>query len=153
MKTKQYAQYSAPDSSPLIEKFINSLMKDGKKLLARRIFSEMLEVIGKREKEKNPLEVFDLALRNIMPNIEVRAKRVGGAVYQIPVEVAPKRQQTLAIRWVLANCRKGRGRPMGDRLANEVLAASKNEGSSIKKREDVHKMAQANKAYAHMARY
>lgn len=153
MKTQKYAQYVPENSSPLVEKFVNCLMKDGKKLLARRIFKDTLDIISLREKEKDPLDVFTSALNNIMPNVEVRAKRVGGAVYQIPVEVPPKRQQTLAIRWVLTNCRKGKGRGMADRLASEVLAAFKNEGNSIKKREDVHKMAQANKAYAHMARY
>lgn len=151
--TTKYAQYMPEDSTPLIEKFINGLMLDGKKNVARKIFANVLEKISKKEKEKNPRDVFELGIKNIMPSVEVKAKRIGGAVYQIPVEVAPKRQQTLAIRWILQNCRKQKGKPMEDRLVSEVLAAANNEGASVKKKEEVHKMAQANKAYAHLARY
>ena len=140
-------------SSPLIEKFINVLMRGGKKTVARKVFVKMLEIISKKENKKPAEEVFELAIENIKPKVEVRAKRVGGAVYQIPVEVAPKRQQTLAIRWLLLNCRKSSGKSMAERLASEVLAASNNEGASVKKKEDVQRMAEANKAYAHLAKY
>lgn len=153
MNTGKYAEFIAEDSSPLIEKFINVLMRGGKKTIARKVFSDMLDVIKKAEPTKEARDVFELAITNIKPRVEVKAKRIGGSVYQIPVEVAPKRQQTLAIRWVLDVCRKGKGKPMSQILASEILAASKNEGSSVKKREDVQKMAEANKAYAHFARY
>lgn len=148
-----YAQYVAETSSPVQEKFINVLMQGGKKTVARKVFTDMLKLIQKSEPEKNPADVFELAINNIKPRVEVKAKRVGGSVYQIPVEVSPKRQQTLAIRWILTNCRKMSGKPMSVRLAGEILAAAKNEGAAIKKKEDVLKMAEANKAYAHLARY
>lgn len=142
------------NSSELLEKFINCLMVDGKKSVARRVFQDMLAYIQeKSDSKKNPVETFTVALENIMPNVEVRAKRVGGSVYQIPTEVNPKRKRTLAIRWVITACRKGSGRPMYQRLGDEILAASKMEGSAMKKRDEVHRMAQANKAFAHMANY
>jgi len=148
-----YAQHVSSESSAVQEKFINVLMRGGKKTVARKVFSDMLKLIEKAESGKKPTDVFELAIDNIKPRVEVKAKRVGGSVYQIPVEVSPRRQQTLAIRWVLANCRKVSGKPMSVRLATEILAAAKNEGASIKKKEDVLKMAEANKAYAHLARY
>lgn len=153
MNPQKYAKFVDDNSSPLVEKFINVLMRGGKKTIARKVFADMLSLIEKQEAGKVPTDVFELAIENIKPRVEVKAKRVGGSVYQIPVEVAPKRQQTLAIRWLLANCRKSSGKPMSIRLANEILAAAKNEGASVKKREDVQKMAEANKAYAHLARY
>jgi small subunit ribosomal protein S7 len=150
----KYAKFTDEDSSPLVEKFINVLMRGGKKNTARRVFKDMLGRIAKLSDGKNtPEDIFELAINNVKPRVEVKAKRIGGSVYQIPVEVAPKRQQTLAIRWILANVRKGKGKPIAEKLASEIFAASKNEGSSIKKREDVQKMAEANKAYAHFARY
>jgi small subunit ribosomal protein S7 len=153
MSNQKYAVYQPKNSSPLQEKFINCLMKGGKKTISRKVFEKMLEKITKTEKEKSPRDIFEVAVKNVMPSIEVRAKRVGGSVYQIPVEVPPKRQMALAIRWIITNCRKGKGRPMSDRLASEILLAYKNEGAAVKKRDDVYKMAQANKAYAHLARY
>ncbi len=148
----QYATFTPEGSSPMIEKFINVLMWDGKKTIARKVFADMLALLKKSGSE-NPVDTFTLAIENIKPRVELKAKRVGGSVYQIPMEVSPKRQQTLAIRWLLATCRKVSGKSMAQRLANEVLAASKNEGASVKKREDVQRMAEANKAYAHLARY
>lgn len=153
MQNRKYTQVIPEGSSPLIEKFINLLMRGGKKSTARRVFSDMVKKIEKSEAGKKGVDIFTLGVNNVKPRVEVRAKRIGGAVYQIPVEVAPARQQTLAIRWILANVRKQKGRPMADRLAAEILAAAKNEGASVKKREDVQKMAEANKAYAHFARY
>lgn len=153
MNPQKYAKYTAEESSELEEKFINLLMRGGKKTVARKVFADMLAIVQKTDAEKNPRDIFALALNNIKPQVEVKAKRIGGSVYQIPVEVAPKRQQTLAIRWLLENCRKIKGKPMANRLAAEILAAAKNEGSSVKKREDVQRMAEANKAYAHFARY
>ncbi len=153
MNSQKYAKFVDEKSSPLIEKFINVLMRGGKKTVARKVFSDMLKLITKADDKKPAEDIFTLAIENIKPRVEVKAKRVGGSVYQIPVEVAPKRQQTLAIRWLLANCRKGSGKSMAAKLASEVLAAAKNEGASIKKKEDVQKMAEANKAYAHLARY
>lgn len=148
----KYATFTPEGSSDMIEKFINVLMWDGKKTIARRVFNDMLAILKKMGAE-NPLDTFNLAIENIKPRVELKAKRVGGAVYQIPMEVSPKRQQTLAIRWLLTTCRKVSGKPMCVRLANEIMAASKNEGSSVKKREDVQRMAEANKAYAHLAKY
>lgn len=148
----KYATFTPENSSVMIEKFINVLMWDGKKTIARKVFSDMLDLLKKNGSE-NPVDTFTLAIENIKPRVELKAKRVGGSVYQIPMEVSPKRQQTLAIRWLLATCRKISGKPMSVRLANEIMAASKNEGSSVKKREDVQKMAEANKAYAHLAKY
>lgn len=153
MNPQKYAKFTDSNSSPLIEKFVNVLMRGGKKTIARKVFADMLKLVEKAEPKKVSKDLFDLAIENIKPRVEVKAKRVGGSVYQIPVEVAPKRQQTLAIRWLLANCRKGSGKPMAQKLATEILAAAKNEGASVKKREDVQKMAEANKAYAHLARY
>ncbi len=153
MNPQKYAKFVDDKSSPLIEKFVNVLMRGGKKTIARKVFADMLKIVQKADEKKPAEDVFALAIENIKPRVEVKAKRVGGSVYQIPVEVAPKRQQTLAIRWLLANCRKGSGKPMASKLATEILAAAKNEGASVKKREDVQKMAEANKAYAHLARY
>ena len=153
MNPQKYVKFTDENSSPLIEKFVNVLMRGGKKTIARKVFADMLKLIEKAEPKKVSKDLFELAIENIKPRVEVKAKRVGGSVYQIPVEVAPKRQQTLAIRWLLANCRKGSGKPMSQKLATEILAAAKNEGASVKKREDVQKMAEANKAYAHLARY
>ncbi len=153
MNPQKYAKFVDENSSPLIEKFVNVLMRGGKKTIARKVFADMLKIIKKADDKKPAEDIFALAIENIKPRVEVKAKRVGGSVYQIPVEVAPKRQQTLAIRWLLANCRKGSGKPMAAKLATEILAAAKNEGASVKKREDVQKMAEANKAYAHLARY
>ncbi|MBD3328747.1 30S ribosomal protein S7 [Candidatus Peregrinibacteria bacterium] len=143
--------YVPDNSTPLQEKFINYLMNDGKKNVARKIFKDTLSLIS--EKDKYPDKVFEKAITNIKPNLEVRAKRIGGAVYQIPVEVKPERQVALAFRWLIGASRAGKGAPMSKKLANELLAAANGEGASIKKKEDTIKMAIANKAFAHFARY
>lgn len=144
-------QYIPKGSDQLTEKFINCMMLDGKKSTARRIFADALEFIKTRTKEK-PTEVFNKALMNVTPLVEVRPRRVGGSVYQVPVEVTPKRQQSLSIRWILNAARDRKGMPMSQRLGLELLDASSDQGNAFKKKQDVIKMAQANKAYAHMAR-
>ena len=143
--------YIPEQSSPVIEKFINCLMKDGKKAIARRVFKDTLEVIKTRTKE-DPLEVFNKALLNVTPMVEVRPKRVAGSVYQVPVEVPPKRQQALSFRWILGAARARKGVPMAQKLALELLDASAEQGGAFKKKQDVIKMAQANKAFAHLAK-
>ncbi len=146
------ANFIPSNSNPLQEKFINCVMLDGKKSVARKIFNDMLEEI-KSKGHKKPAETFERAIKNVMPQIEVRPKRVGGAIYQVPVEVKPHRQQTLAIRWILAATRGKKGSPMYKKLATEILAAANEEGGAFKKRDDVHKMAKANRAFAHFARF
>ena len=137
--------------SKLVSKFINCLMHDGKKSVAQHVFYEAMELIEKRLPNEVPLEVFTRAVENVMPMIEVRSKRVGGATYQVPMQVRKNRQQTLAIRWVLLSAREKKGRPMAIKLSDELLAAYNREGAAISKRENVHRMADANKAFAHFA--
>ncbi len=144
-------QYIPEGSDLLVEKFINCIMKQGKKSIARRIFSDALDVIKTRTKEP-PLDVFNKALVNVTPLVEVRPKRVGGAVYQVPVEVHPKRQQSLSIRWILQAAKARKGMPMAERLAHELLDASTEQGAAMKKKEDVVRMAQANRAFAHLGK-
>ncbi|MDO8649383.1 MAG: 30S ribosomal protein S7 [Candidatus Peregrinibacteria bacterium] len=148
---KRIKQYIPVGSDPLIEKFVCCLMKRGKKSIARQIFSDAMEVIKTRTKDP-PMEVFSKALLNVTPLVEVRPKRVAGSVYQVPVEVNPKRQQTLSIRWILGAARDRKGVPMAQKLAMELLDASADQGAAIKKKQDVLKMAQANKAFAHLAK-
>lgn len=134
--------------SVLVNKFINSLMRDGKKSVAEKIFYSALDRIEK-ETQKDGLEVFEKAVENVKPILEVRSRRVGGATYQVPVEVRLNRKQALAIRWIVAYARARSGKSMAEKLSSELIAAYNKEGSSIKKREDTHKMAEANKAFAH----
>jgi len=138
-------------ADPLVSKFINCLMVDGKKTTAQRAFYSALDIVAERSKAKEPLEVFQTAVNNVRPRVEVRSKRVGGATYQVPMEVSRKRQQSLALRWMLNVIRGKRGRPLSRRLADEFVAAYRGEGEAIKKREDTHRMAEANKAFAHFA--
>lgn len=137
--------------SKLVSKFINCLMHDGKKSVAQGVFYDAMGLIEKRLPNENPLEVFTRAVENVMPMIEVRSKRVGGATYQVPMQVRKNRQQTLAIRWLLLSAREKKGRPMAIKLSDELLAAYNREGAAISKRENVHRMADANKAFAHFA--
>lgn len=137
--------------SRVISKFINSLMIGGKKSLARRIVYDAMDIIAQKMSGQSPEEVFTQAINNVKPNIEVRSKRVGGATYQVPIEVKRNRQQALAFRWLLEVCRSRSGRPMAVRLADEIMAAYKREGAAITKRENTHKMAEANKMNAHFA--
>ena len=144
----------APDpkhGSILASKFVNCLMWDGKKSTALRVFYDALDVIGKRIKDVEPIEVFTQGLENVKPNIEVRSKRVGGASYQVPMQVKKSRQQSLAIRWILMAVREKKGKPTHEKLANELVAAYKREGAAMTRRENVHRMAEANKAFAHFA--
>jgi len=138
-------------NSKLASKFINCLMHDGKKSVAQRVFYDAMEIVEKKISDAEPIDVFTQAIENVRPSIEVRSKRVGGATYQVPTPVNPKRQTTLAIRWVLEAIRAKRGRPTHLRLADELMAAYRREGASMTKRENVHRMADANKAFAHFA--
>ena len=134
--------------SVLVTKLVNSIMLDGKKGVAQKVVYGAFDII-KAKTEKEPLEVFAQAMENIMPSLEVKARRVGGATYQVPMEVRPARRQTLGLRW-LTNYSRARGeRTMAERLAGEIMDAANNTGSAVKKREDTHKMAEANKAFAH----
>ena len=127
---------------------INKIMKRGKKSVAERIFYDAMEQVEQRTKE-NPRQVFEQAVRRVMPTLEVRPRRVGGATYQIPLEVRPSRQLSLAMRWILAAARGRQGRPMSERLATELVDAYREQGAAIKKRDDTHRMAEANKAFVH----
>ncbi len=137
--------------SVLASKFINCMMYDGKKSIAQRSFYEALDIVQKRIPDVSPIEVFRQAVENVKPSIEVRSKRVGGATYQVPTPVNSKRQQTLAIRWILAAVRGRAGRPVAQSLADELAGAYKREGTAVTTRENVHRMAEANKAFAHFA--
>jgi small subunit ribosomal protein S7 len=137
--------------SLLLSKFINCLMYDGKKATAQRVVYGALKIVEGRVKDMKPIDVFELALNNVKPNIEVRSRRVGGANYQVPMAVGRKRQQSLAIRWVLEASRGKSGRAMEERLAEQIISASRKEGDAMTMRENVHKMADANKAFAHFA--
>ncbi len=137
--------------SILASKFINCLMWAGKKSVAQRVFYDALEVLGKRVSDKEPIEVFTQAIENVKPQIEVRSKRVGGAAYQVPMQVNRNRQQALAFRWILLAVRDKKGRPTHLKLADELLAAYNREGAAMTRRENVHRMAEANKAFAHFA--
>jgi small subunit ribosomal protein S7 len=131
-----------------VQTMINKIMKNGKKGVAERIVYKALDDVGERTKE-DPRQVFEKAMRNVMPVLEVRPRRVGGATYQIPLEVRPARQMSLAMRWLLGAARGRAGRPMSERLAAELIDAYREQGSAVKKRDDTHKMAEANKAFVH----
>ena len=137
--------------SLLASKFINCLMHAGKKSVAQNVFYGALDTIKEKLPNEEEIEVFTRAVENVKPAIEVRSKRVGGAAYQVPMQVNRNRQQSLAIRWILMACREKKGRPMQEKLAEELLAAFNREGAAISKRENVHRMADANKAFAHFA--
>ncbi len=137
--------------SLLASKFINSLMWDGKKTVAQRVFYDALDEIAKRLPDTDPLEVFTQAVENVKPHIEVRSKRVGGAAYQVPMQVNRNRQQSLAFRWILMAVREKKGRPTYLKLADELIAAYNREGAAVTRRENVHRMAEANRAFAHFA--
>lgn len=134
--------------SPLVEQFINKVMRDGKASVAEKIVYRALEVVAQAE-EEDPVAVLKRAVDNVKPALEVRSRRVGGATYQVPVEVAPKRAQALAVRWIVANARRRRAKPMFEKIAGEILDASRGLGPSVKRRDDLHKMAEANRAFAH----
>ena len=134
--------------SKVVAKLVNQMMLDGKRGVAEKIVYDAFEIISEKA-GKNPLEVFDAAMKNVMPVLEVKARRVGGANYQVPVEVRAERRQTLGIRWLTIYTRKRAGKTMAEKLAAELMDAANNVGATVKKREDTHKMAEANKAFAH----
>jgi small subunit ribosomal protein S7 len=135
-------------NSELVASFINKLMMNGKKTVAASIFYEAIDIIGERTK-KPGIETFEQAIKNATPLIEVRPRRVGGATYQVPLEVRPERRQSLAIRWLVQTARARSGKSMAEKLAAEFIDAANNQGTTVKKREDTHKMAEANRAFAH----
>ncbi len=144
----------APDylyESEKLAKFINYVMQEGKKSTARRVVYDSLEIVKEQTKNENPLEVLDEALKNTGPTMEVRSRRVGGANYQVPREVRPERRLFLSMKWIIEAARSKKGKKMAVKLAEEIMSAAKNEGEAIKKRENMHKMAEANKAFAHFA--
>jgi small subunit ribosomal protein S7 len=147
-------QQLKPDAvydSRLVSKFINCLMWDGKKSVAQKVFYDAMDIIGKKVKDAQPLEVFEAAVNNVKPMLEVRSKRVGGASYQVPMQVRAKRQQSLAFRWILQSARGKKGKPMCEQLASELMDAYNKQGGAMTTRENIHRMAEANKAFAHFA--
>ena len=151
LKAKQIIVPDIVYSSVKVSKFTNYIMEKGKKTIARKIVNNMFDEIKTKTKTANPLEIFELALSNTAPNVEVRSKRVGGANYQVPVEVRPERRAALSMKWIIDAARSKKGAPIHKKLADEMIAASKNEGEAVRKRENTLKMAEANKAFAHFA--
>lgn len=148
-KPKIEADYTY--DSVKVSKLINYVMEEGKKNTARTVVYDALNLVKEKAKTEAPLEVFEMALKNTSPLMEVRSRRVGGANYQVPREVRPERRQSLSMKWIVLAARSKKGQPMAVKLADEIIAASKNEGEAVKKRENTHKMAEANKAFAHFA--
>lgn len=135
-----------------LAKFINNIMRKGKKSVAQRIVYNTLEIIKSKTKTEKPLEIFNKAIENASPLLEVKTRRVGGAHYQVPHEVRGERQEILAMRWLIETAKKKKGKPMAEKLSQELIEASKNEGETIRKKQTIHRMAEANKAFAHFAR-
>jgi len=150
-KIKKEIKSDPKYDNTLVAKFINHLMKDGKKSVAQKIFYNAFDIIKKASKDKDPLEVFDEAIKNTSPLVEVKTRRIGGAHYQVPREVKGERKVTLAIRWIIQAAKTKKGKPMAQKLAEELIDASKNTGLAVKKKEDTHRIAEANKAFAHFA--
>jgi small subunit ribosomal protein S7 len=149
LKNKHPRRPDAEYNSEAITRFINTVMWDGKKDTARTLVYDALEII--KQGEKDPLETFETAIRNVAPLMEVRSRRVGGANYQVPREVPQQRRVSLAYRWLINAARAQKGKPMAQKLADQILQAANNEGTAIKKKDDMHRMADANKAFAHFA--
>ena len=133
----------------VVAKFINNIMDSGKKSVAEKIFYHAIDQVESKAKVKDGLEIFRKALENVAPLLEVKSKRIGGATYQVPIEVSENRRLALAMRWIISYAKSRKGRTMADRLSAELIAAANNEGSSVKKKEDTHRMAEANKAFSH----
>ena len=153
-KFRSTQRFQRPDprfNCMVVTKFINLLMRDGKKSVARKVFYDSMDLLAKKVPDNEPLETFRTAINNVMPLLEVRSRRVGGATYQVPMEVTRKRGQSLAIRQIMATVRGRGGKPVAERLADEFAAAFRKEGTSITWRENTHKMAEANKLFAHYA--
>lgn len=151
VKKKVHLQPDPLYQSATVEKLTNHMMHGGKKATARKVVYGALESVKKKSKEPDALKILEVALKNISPLVEVRSRRVGGATYQVPLEVRSERRVTLAMRWMVQAARSRKGKPMIERLSEEILAASRNEGAAVKKREDTHRMAEANRAFAHFA--
>lgn len=151
VKNRNMAGPDIKFGSVRVEKFINSVMWDGKKSTARKVVYDAFDIMKEKAKVENPVELFETAIRNVSPAMEIRSRRVGGANYQVPREVRPERKQAMAFRWILQAARSAKGRPMAEKLATELMAAANNEGFAFKKKEDTHRMAEANKAFAHFA--
>jgi small subunit ribosomal protein S7 len=151
LKTKPKITPDSVYDSEKVAKFINYTMEAGKKVTARKVVYASLDFIKEKTKNENPLEVFETALKNTGPTMEVRSRRVGGANYQVPREVRPERRQFLSMKWIIDAARSKKGKPMHEKLAEEIMAAANNEGEAVRKRENTHKMAEANKAFAHFA--
>jgi len=149
--SKQQLKPDPAYNSKLVSKFVNCLMWDGKKRTAQCVFSKAMDIVSKKIKDVEPLEVFETAVNNAKPLIEVRSKRVGGANYQVPMQVSSKRQQTLAFRWILQSVRSKKGKPAAETLSAELISAYNKEGGAMTVRENIHRMAEANKAFAHFA--
>lgn len=146
--------FRSPDpvyGSLLVEQLTNYVMQDGKKATARKVVYDAIKILNEKSKNENPLHILETAVENVSPLLEVRSRRVGGATYQVPREVSPERKLTLAFRWIIGAARTKKGKPMAEKLSEELLLASKNEGGAIKKKEDTRKMAEANRAFAHFA--
>lgn len=151
INVKRTLKPDAVYASAKLSKFTNYIMESGKKTIARKVVFDCMNAIKEKAKVENPLEVFETALKNTTPAMEVRSRRVGGANYQVPREVRPERKQALSMKWIIEAARSKKGKPIAEKLADEIISASKNEGEAVKKRENVHKMAEANKAFAHFA--
>ena len=136
----------------MVTRFVNGMMYDGKKSTALTIFYDALDIVEKKVSDESGLETWKKALNNVMPSVEVKARRVGGATFQIPTEVPPRRRLAVGIKWMVGYARKRNEKSMAEKLAGEIVAASKSEGAAVKKKEDTHKMAEANRAFAHFAR-
>ena len=149
--SNQQLKPDARYNNKLVSKFVNCLMWDGKKSTAQQVFYDAMDIISKDVKDAEAIEVFEKAINNVKPLIEVRSKRIGGASYQVPMQVSAKRQQSLAFRWILASARGKKGKPMCQRLASELIDAYNEHGGAMTTRENVHRMAEANKAFAHFA--
>ncbi len=149
IKNRNIAKPDISYNSVKVGKFINYIMDSGKKNTARKIVYGAFDIIKEKTKNPNPLEIFDLAIKNTSPVMEVRSRRIGGANYQVPREVRPERRLALSFRWIIGAAKAKKGAPMAKKLADELISASKSEGAAIKKKEDTHRMAEANKAFAH----
>jgi small subunit ribosomal protein S7 len=149
VKNRNIPEADSLYNSTKLAKFINVIMWDGKKETARKVVYDAFQVIKEKTETENPLEVFDMALKNAGPTVEVRSRRIGGANYQVPRDVRPERRLALATRWIIEAARAKKGAPIHIKLADELIAASKNEGTAVTKRDNTHKMAEANKAFAH----
>ncbi len=155
-KTRAKKRPLLPDpqyNDQLVTRFVNMMMLDGKKSTAYRIFYDAIDAVSEKTQEGNGLELWKEALNNVMPHVEVRSRRVGGATFQIPMQIRPDRKVSIAMKWLISYSRKRNEKSMAGKLAAEILAASKEEGAAVKKRMDTHKMAEANKAFAHFGRF